>query len=102
MPKEEFQSLCHLPDPMIGEDDHYLPFETVFRMKTSEKDRSSLSSAKKAKSLSVKRHVTNVGIMVQCKQCDVWRLLYSKRKLTLSEKQQLQSLFEDVSYSCYA
>ena len=48
------------------------------------------------------RHVTNVGIMVQCKQCDMWRLLYSKRKLTLSEKQQLQSLFEDVSYSCGA
>ena len=44
MPKEEFQSLCHLPDHMIGEDDHYLPFETVFHMKTSEKDRSSLSS----------------------------------------------------------
>ena len=32
----------------------------------------------------------------------MWRLLYSKRKLTLSEKQQLQSLFEDVSYSCGA
>ena len=37
-----------------------------------------------------------------CEQCDMWRLLYSKRKLTLSEKQQLQSLFEDVSYSCGA
>ena len=75
---------------MICEDDHYLPFETVFRMKTSEKDRPSLSSAKKVKSLSftpVKRHVTTVGIMVQCEQCDMWRLLYSKRKLTLSEKQ---------------
>ena len=45
--------------------------------------------------------MTNVGIMVQCEQCVMWRLLYSKRKLTLSEKQQ-QSLFEDVSYSCGA
>jgi len=51
MPEEEFQSLCHLPDPMIGEDDHHLLLDTVFSMKTSKKDRPSLSSAKKAKSL---------------------------------------------------
>ena len=82
-----------LPDPVMGNDEYYLSFEEVYNMKTSEKDRPSLSNAKKAKSLSftpTNRHVLNVSIMVQCEECNLWRLLYSKRKLTLPEKQQLQ------------
>ena len=36
--------------------------------------------------------------MLQCEGvCDLWRLLYSKRKLTLPEKQQLQTISQDVS-----
>lgn len=105
MPMEKFRSLCHLSDPMMGKDDHYLSFEEVFTINTSEKDRPSLSHAKKDKPLPFRlstRHVQNVGTLVQCQECDLWRLLYSKRKLTLSEKQQLQSILEDVSYSCGA
>ena len=81
MPMEKFRSLCHLRDPMMGKDDHYLSFDEVFSMNTSEKDRPSLSHAKKAKSLPFtpsNRHIQNVGVMVQCEECDLWRLLYSK------------------------
>ena len=105
MPKDVFQTLQHLPDPMMGNDNHYFPFEESYKMKTSEKDCPSLSNAKKAKALPFvpsSRHVQNVNVMVQCEQCDLWRLLYSKRKLTLQERQQLQTLFEDLSYSCGA
>ena len=105
MPKDVFQTLRHLPDPMMGDEDHYLPFEQAYNMKTSEKDRPSLSNEKKAKALPFvpsSRHVQNVNVVVQCEECDLWRLLYSKRKLTLPERQQLQTRLEDVWYSCGA
>ena len=41
MPKEEFEKLRHIPDPMMGEDDYYKSFEEAFAMATSEKDRTS-------------------------------------------------------------
>lgn len=81
MPNDVFQTLRHLPDPMMGEDDHYLLFEQAYSMKTSEKDRPSLSNAKKTKALPFipcSRHVQNVNVVVQCEECDLWRLLYSK------------------------
>ena len=28
------------------------------------------------------QHVKNIGVMLQCEECDLWRLLYSKRKLS--------------------
>ena len=105
MPKDVFQMLRHLPDPMMGNDDHYLSFEDVYNTKTSEKDRPSLSNAKKVKILPfvpTSRHVQNVKVVVQCEECNLWRLLYSKGKLTLLERQLLQTLLEDVSYSCGA
>ena len=36
--KEEFDKLHHLPDPVIGDDDHYQPFNKVFGTQTTEKD----------------------------------------------------------------
>ena len=84
MPREEFMKLRHIPDPMMGEDDLYKSFEEAFVMATSEKDRPSLSNVKKAKVLPFTptvRHVKNVDVMVQCEECDPWRLLFSKRKL---------------------
>ena len=40
--------------------------------------------------------------IVQCDECDKWRLLFSKRKLSARERTQLQGTIEDVSYSCGA
>ena len=66
-------------------------------MRTSENDRPSLSNAKTAKALPFvpsSRHVQNVNVRVKCGECDLWRLLYSMRKLTLPERQQLQTILQ--------
>ena len=48
------------------------------------------------------QHARNAGVLVQCDECDKWRLLFSKRKLSARERTQLQGIIEDVSYSCGA
>ena len=99
-----FSSLKFLPDPVLGEDGHYLPFSNVYEKPTTEKDRPSLK-AKKQKSLSYspsKQHATNVGVVIQCEECSKWRLMFSKRKLSLHQQQELRSRVSDLSYSCGA
>ena len=51
MPKEECKKLKHLPDPMNGEEGHYISFEEAFQEETSEKDRPSLTNQPRRKSL---------------------------------------------------
>ena len=105
MDTELFQTLRYLPDPMLGSDGHYLPFNDVFRSQTSEKDRPSLQAQKQKKSLSyspVKPHALNVGVVIQCDECNKWRLLFSKRKLALHERHELEQLLSDISYMCGA
>jgi hypothetical protein len=38
--------------------------------------------------------------MVQCTECEKWRLVFAKKKLTARQKQQLTDLLEDMDYSC--
>ena len=40
--------------------------------------------------------------MVQCEECEMWRLLYSKRKLQLADQQALERSLENVAYTCGA
>ena len=40
--------------------------------------------------------------MLQCDECGMWRLLYSKLKLTKKERADLEVALEDVSFSCGA
>ncbi len=37
------EKIKHLPDPMLGEKDHYLPFRGAFKKKITERDRPSLA-----------------------------------------------------------
>ena len=79
--------LRYLPDPMLGSDGHYQLFDSVIGSQTSEKDRPSLQAQKQKKSLSyssVKQHAVNVGVVIQCDECNKWRLLFSKRKACIS------------------
>ena len=72
---------------------------------TTEKDRPSLQSQKKKKCLSyspVKQHAVNVGLVLQCDECNKWRLLFSKRSLPFHDRQELERLLSDVSYTCGA
>ena len=106
MPMEKFNKIHHLPDPLPGSDGHYSAFSDVFGTATSEQHRPSLQGQKgRRKSLPFSasvQHVKNVGIMVQCKECEMWRLLYSKRKLQLADRQALERSLENVTYTCGA
>ena len=96
-----FSSLRFLPDPILGEDGHYLPFN-VFGKPTTEKDHPSLK-AKKQKSLSYspsKQHATNVGVIIQCEECSKWRFnVLEKKEFSSSTR---SSEHSDLSYSCGA
>lgn len=60
-----------------------------------------LTSSTEAKQVShspVKQHALNVGV-VQCYECNNWRLLFSKRKPAFHERCELEQLQSDISYS---
>ena len=38
--------------------------------------------------------------MVQCEECLLWHLLYSKHKLSIRERSTLKGVLDDVTYSC--
>ena len=106
LPQEVFDSMHILPDPVPGEDGHFKSFEDLLGTKTDEQHRPSIQRKPRRKktlpfSASV-QHVKNVDLMLQCDECGMWRLLYSKLKLTKRERSDLQVALEDVSFSCGA
>ena len=101
-----FAKLHHLPDPLPGNDGHYKPFSEAFGEPTAEDHRpSKIRAEAKERALpfypSV-QHVKNTQMMLLCKECLMWRLIYSKRKLTQVEKMQLEKALDDMSFSCGA
>ena len=38
-------------------------------------------------------------MMSQCEECQLWRLLFSKRKLTIAQQKMLEQILADVTYS---
>ena len=46
------------------------------------------------------RHVKNVDMMLQCEECNMWRLLYSKQRLLASEREKLEEILNDFSFTC--
>ena len=106
MEKETFEKLKFLPDPQMQDDGHYLPFQEPFALNTNtEQDRPSQKGKRKASPLSFSpsvQHARNTDIMVQCDECSMWRLLFSKHKLSAAERATLQVVLEDISYTCGA
>ncbi len=98
-----FASLRFLLNPVPGLD-HYKAFEEVYGQSTciSDKHRPSLQQKKRKATLfsPSQQHVKNVGLLLQCEECDKWRLLFCKHKLSAQELSDLQRILEDVSYSC--
>ena len=104
LPESVFTSLRHLSDPMPGVDDHYKPFSEVFEKETTEEHRPSLKRKPRQDRglpfyLSV-QHVNNTKMMVQCEECGQWRLIYARKKLTRTQKQQLERVLDHISFSC--
>ena len=100
--KESFEKLRFLPDPQMQGDGHYMPFAKVFPLETTEQDRPSQKGKQSAKPLSFSpsaQHIRNTDTMVQCDECSMWRLVFSKRKLSIAARSTLQSILEDVSYT---
>lgn len=46
------------------------------------------------------QHVKNVDMMLLCDECEIWRLLYSKKKLNRGERRQLELRLDGLSYTC--
>ena len=106
LPKEVFDTLHVLPDPVPGEDGHYKSLDDLLGTETDGSHRPSLQKTPKRKktlpfSASI-QHVKNVDLMLQCDECAMWRLLYSRFKLTKKEKSDLQQAIEDISFTCGA
>ena len=71
MPEETFPQLHNLPDPLIGEDEHYQPFVDVFGTTTTEKDRPSLQPSRDGGRRFTLKNVKNANLMLQCEQCSL-------------------------------
>ena len=104
LPAELFNEIHHLPDPEPSRPDHYKPFDDVYGQKTSEKHRPSLVQRNQSNhgmpfSPSA-QCAKNVGIVVQCQDCDKWRCLYSKKKISRKLHGKVESALEDLSYTC--
>ena len=48
----------------------------------------------------VKYRVNNTEMMLQCEECGQWRLIYARKKLTHTQKQQLERVLDHISFSC--
>lgn len=99
-----FKKLKHIPHPTPGADDHYTPFIDPFGKPTTEEHRPSLKQ-KSAKKNSLPfyasvQHVKNADMMMQCDECMMWRLIYSKYKLKNNQKIKLQRILDDFVYTC--
>lgn len=103
LPADVFKSLRHLPLPMPGEDGHYAPFSEVFGTQTSEHRPSLTSSSTKKNTLpfyASVQHVKNVDLVIECEECGMWRLVYSKYKLKKEQRSRLQQIIEAHAYTC--
>ena len=100
-----FNTLHFLPSPVPADDGHYHPFEQVYGSKTTEEHRPSLKAKRHCSSIGFspsQQHVKNVNIVILCDECELWRLLFCRYKITVQERTLLQTILQDVSYSCGA
>ena len=112
LPLDVFKKLRHIPFPVPdGDGGHYLPFADVFsssndnteKYRPSYKPPGELLSKRAKRKLSYYAHVQhakNSDLMLQCAECDMWRLIFSKYKLKKEEREQLQILLQNFTYTC--
>ena len=108
LPSETFNTLKHIPHPMPMEDNHYYPFSQAFNMDTTEEYRPTYKTPKQRQKKSklhfnaTVQHVKNANLMVQCSECSLWRLVFSRYKLSLTERTNFEFILKDHDYSCGA
>lgn len=91
----------------MDEDGHYKSFEEVLGTNTGESlcpsEVESRQKSKSAKSLpfnATQQHVKNVNLVIQCGECEMWRIIYSKKKLNPQDSSLLEQIVDDISYTC--
>ena len=98
-----------MPDPIPDDNNtlHYKPFEEVYKTKTNEMYRpSSQKSKKKDKGGNgmpwspSAQYAKNVGLTVQCDECNRQRALYSQFKLSDEEKGRLAGFLDTILFTC--
>ena len=97
--------IYNLPDPVINEEGHYQSFSDLYGTSTTENDLPTTSSSHDKRKLpfnATQQHVKNVGLLIQCEECEMWRLLFSKSKLSSKCIVEFESFLEDISYTCGA
>ena len=104
LPLDIFENLKVFPDPVKKTgSDRYEDFSDVYGKTTTEKDRPSLSQAKKSKEKPkrpFRMTAETVCDVLVCGECLKPRCLYSKRKLSRSELAELNHCKEDYVYTC--
>ena len=92
-----FNSLHPIPLPIQNEDGHYALFSALFGTQASEKHRPSFTSKTSKKNTlpfyASVQHVKNADTTIQCDECGMWRLVYSKYKLKRDQRLRLQQRF---------
>lgn len=96
-----------MPEPVLGEDGHYLHFNDVYgtqeALEIAVTQETTSKKRKTALPFNVtQQHVKNVNLVIQCEECQLWRLLFSKKKLNSQNIAELEKVIEDISYTCGA
>ena len=100
-----FIGVYPLPNPIIGEDGHYMAFSSVFGQNINNSGAPSELSGKKKANLgfnATQQHAKNTNTVILCEECGMWRIIFSKNKLSAQSRVDLANLLEDISYSCGA
>ena len=99
MPGEIFKTLHFLPDPLTR-DNHYVPFEELYGVPTTEGDRPSLETAEVRGAhgvpFSPNNQTASNASQYFCAECLRPRVLHSKHKLSLVV---LERTLEDTLFS---
>jgi len=87
---------------ITGQDSSIESFLSIITVLESSKfNRSTIILAKKKMKFSPSvQHAKNTGVMLQCEDCDKWRLAFSKTKLNKVKREQLEGVLADVSFTC--
>ncbi|CAB5356215.1 unnamed protein product [Rhizophagus irregularis] len=103
----DFSQVHSLPDPIpIADKTNYKQFEDVYGTITTEQYRPSLLNQQQKKKRAhiefgpTAQFVRNVGIVIECCECNKWRVLYSKSKLSPFEVSILERYLDTIQYTC--
>ena len=103
LPLDVFSKVHFIPDPVPDADGHYKEFKNVYGTATTEKHRPSLQKrpvrTKTLPFVASVQHARNTSLVVQCEECEMWRLLYSPFKLSSPQRQQLSTCLEEYTFT---